>query len=86
MADDLKTWKDGFALVLREINKLEDQINEVKGKQVESESRVINLVDKVLGEVVAMRQEQVVHHGQYYDLTERMEKLEALHPQGQHPG
>lgn len=60
MTDDpIKTWKDGFALVLRAVNKLEDQINEVKDQQVESENRVINLVDKVLGEVVAMRQEQM---------------------------
>jgi predicted nucleic acid-binding Zn-ribbon protein len=86
MVDDIKSWKDGFTLVLRAISKLEDQINEVKDKQVESESRVMNLVDKVLGEVVAMRQEQIVHQGQHDELTERMEKLEAIRPQGQHPG
>lgn len=85
MADDaIKTWKNGLALVLRAIRNLEDQINEVKDKQVESESRIMNLVDKVLGEIVAMRQEQTVHQGQHDNLTERIEKLEAIHPQGQH--
>lgn len=58
-ADNIKTWRHGFTLVLRAIGKLDDQINKVKDKQVESEGRVIDRVDKVLGEVIAMRQEQM---------------------------
>lgn len=58
MADDINSVKYGLVLIRRTGGKLQDQINGVKDKQGEPEGRVTNLVDKVVGEIVVMRQEE----------------------------
>lgn len=48
---------------------------------------VMKGIDKVMGELQTIRQEQTMHQGQHQDFHEvetRVEKLEEIHPQGQH--
>lgn len=66
-------------------DRIEDKLDETFRKY---RDEVLTFKDEVVGEVKAMREEQTIHQGQHDNLTdlpERVEKLEEIHPNGQHP-
>lgn len=59
-----------------DLEELERRMEE-KFATKEDHDRVMNLVDKVLGEVKAMREEQAAHQLAHDDIQERFAKIET---------
>lgn len=66
---DVKLLKEIF-VVKEEFNKFRDQ--------------VMTMFDKVMKELLAIREENAIFKGRIYDHEEKIEVLEKIHPQSRH--
>lgn len=69
-------------------NKLEDRIiafeERMEAAFQKFRSDIFDHIDPLVGEIRTYREEQAVNAGQHQRFDERLEKLEEVHPQGQH--
>ena len=61
---------------LNEIEKLVDNKLDEKLKFLPSKDEFYERMDKLIGEVKAMRETQEIHSGSHSDISDRLEKLE----------
>jgi len=45
---------------------------------------VVTKIDKAIGEMKKYNEELAVHSGQHVEINDRLDNLEAIHPQGRH--
>lgn len=66
-----------------------DQIEQVVDRRLEEKfqmysSRIMNAISDVMGQLKAIRESLDIFAPKVYDHEERLEKLESIHPGGQH--
>lgn len=62
----------------------EDILQGTKDLLTDFKSDFATMKDEIVGEIKAMREEFTIHQGQHDEITERLDKLGAIHPQGRH--
>ena len=70
-----------------DIDYLENRLKETfptKEEFTRFKEKMFNTLDKILKEVVASREEQIVLSGRTSDHEDRIETLEEIHPPGKH--
>lgn len=55
-----------------------------KIKNLPTKEEFFSTTDQIMGELKTIREEQTMHQGQHDEVTDRLEKLESIHPSHQH--
>lgn len=63
------------------VEKLHDQIHD---EFAEFRSKIITLIDPLIGQLKKFNEEQAIHAGQHQETYEKVEKLEKIHPKFSH--
>lgn len=65
-----------FAGIETRFSQIETRLDEFEKKTEERFDRMFNLIDKVMGELKTIRQEQIVHTQRHDDLDKKIKELE----------
>lgn len=86
LSPELSLLEDRLKKFLRwELMAAEASLREDWKKDVKNE--IINVTDKIMGELQAIREEQEIlssQHGRILDLEDKVENLEKIHPKNSH--
>ena len=82
-----KTESQEIQKIQIDLAEVRDQIDEVKEqiRGLPTKDEFYTKMDEVVGELQAMREENTIGSHQISDHEDRIENLENIHPQGQHP-
>lgn len=92
--DELKPIKEEIEKVEKRLGEklegVEARLNESLDEKIDKSFRqyrddVLTGLDPLMGEIKAVREEQAAHTLNHEDINDRIDTLEAIHPQGQHP-
>ncbi len=89
---DIKLLKSGQETLHKRITATHDALTQTIELKTASpiqqhRNEMLTMKDEIVGEIKAMREEQISHQGQHQelnDLPERVERLEKIHPAGSH--
>ena len=75
-------------LTQKDVDYLKEELSDVfatKSELNELKDQVLSSLDAVMGEIKSFREEMTLIPDRLVDHTDRIEKLEQIHPHGRHP-